>query len=78
MKNTNIVDIKAFIIEHSGTSRELSKTINQAEKNTQVGSNSFLYSNTKKSEDILNKKNVKITKRAHNFTGFTSSQMLKF
>ena len=48
---------------------KLSKTIRQAEK---VGPNISLYSNTKKSENFLNKINVKITKRVHVFKGFAS------
>ena len=44
-KNPNTVDIKSVIKKHSRTSQKLSKTIKQAEK---VGSNSPLYSDTKK------------------------------
>ena len=44
-ENLNIVDIKSVITEHPKTSHKLSKTIRQAEK---VGSNSSLYSDTKK------------------------------
>ena len=44
-ENPNIVDIKSVITEHPKTSHKLSKTIRQAEK---VGSNSSLYSDTKK------------------------------
>ena len=43
-ENSNIVDIKSIITEHPETSHKLTKTIRQAEK---VGSNSFLYSDTK-------------------------------
>ena len=43
-ENPNI-DIKPVITEHPKTSHKLSKTIRQAEK---VGSNSSLYSDTKK------------------------------
>ena len=46
----NIVDIKSVNIEHPKTSHKLSKTISQAEK---VGSNK------KKSENVLNEKNIK-------------------
>ena len=66
----NIVDIKSVITEHTETSHKLSKTIKQAEK---VGSNSFLYSDTKKNEIFLNEKNVKVTKPEHAFKGFASS-----
>ena len=53
-ENRNIVDIKSVITEHPKNSHNLSKTISQAEK---VGSNSSLYSDTKKSENFLNEKN---------------------
>ena len=43
-ENSNIVDIKLIITEHPKTSHKLSKTIRRAEK---VGSNSFLYTDTK-------------------------------
>ena len=45
LENTNIVDIKSIITEHPNTSNKLSKTARQTE---QVGSNSSLYSVTKK------------------------------
>ena len=54
-ESPNIGDIKLTITEHPKTSLELSKTIRQVEK---VGSNSSLYSDTKKSENVLNEKNV--------------------
>ena len=44
-ESTNIVDIKSVITEHSKTAHKVSKTIRQAEK---IGSNSSLYSDTKK------------------------------
>ena len=44
----NNVDIKSGVIENSETSHKLSKTIIQVKKVSQVGSNSSLYSNTKK------------------------------
>ena len=50
-ENQNVVDIQSKL--------RLSKTIRQAEK---VGSNSSLCSDTKKSENFLNKKNAKIAK----------------
>ena len=49
-ENSNIVDIKPVITEHPKTLHKLSKTIRQAEK---VGSNSFLYSDTKKSKNFF-------------------------
>ena len=69
-KTFDTADIKSVIIEHPKTSYELSKTIRQAEK---VGSNSSLYSKTKKSEKFLNEKNVKITKQEHAFKGYAST-----
>ena len=41
-ENANIVDIKSVIIENLKTSHKLSKTIIQAEKGPQIGSNSSL------------------------------------
>ena len=38
-----------------------------------IGSNSFLYSDTKKSEPFLNEKNIKITKLEHAFKGYAST-----
>ena len=57
-------------MEHPKTSHKLSKTVRQAEK---VGSNNSLYSNTKKCENFLKEKNVKITKREHAFKGYAST-----
>ena len=73
MKTQNILDIKSVIIKHPKTSHKLSKTIRQTEKVCKVGSNSSLYSDTKKRENFLNEENVKITKRAHAFKGYASS-----
>ena len=47
-ENPNIIGIKLVNIEHTKTSHKLSKTIRQAEKVSQVGSNSSLYNDTKK------------------------------
>ena len=58
------------ITEHPKTLQKLSKTIRQAKK---LGSNSSLYSDTKKGKKILNKKNGKITKQTHAFRGAASS-----
>ena len=44
-ENLDIVHIKSVIIEHPKTSHKLAKTIGNDEK---VGSNSYLYSDTKK------------------------------
>ena len=44
-ENSNTADIKSIITEHPKTSHKLFKTIRQAKK---VGSNSSLYSDTKK------------------------------
>ena len=56
-ENSSIVDIKPVITEHPKTLHKLSKTIREAEK---VGSNSFLYSDTKKSKNFLNEIKRKI------------------
>ena len=66
-ENPNIVDI--IITEQPKTSHKLSKTIRQAKK---VGFNSSLYSDTKKGENFLNEKNVKI-KRELAFKDFAST-----
>ena len=58
-ENPSIVDIKQVITEHPETPHKLSKTIRYAEK---VGSNSSLYSDTKKCEKFLNEGNVKLKK----------------
>ena len=65
----NIVDIKSVITHHPKTSHKLSKTIRQAEK---VDSNSSFYSDTKRSGNCFNEKNIKRTKRVHTFKGFPS------
>ena len=65
-ENPNIVDIKSVITEHSRTSHKLSKTIRQAEK---VGSNSALYSDTKKGKFFKLKK-FKNNKTRTNFKFF--------
>ena len=52
-ENSNIAEIKPVIIEHPKMSHELSKTIRQAEKRSQVSYNSSLYSNTKKKKKIF-------------------------
>ena len=48
-ENPNITDIKSVITEHPKTSHKLSKTIKKGKK---VGSNSSLYSDTKKCESF--------------------------
>ena len=50
IENPNIVDIKSTVVKHSKTSQKLSKTIKDAEK---ASGDSSLYSETKKSENIL-------------------------
>ena len=52
--------MKSVITEHQKSLHKLSKTKRQAEKVSQVGSNSSLYSDIKKNENLLNEKNVKI------------------
>ena len=44
-----------------------------AKKLSQIGCNSSLCSDIKKSETVLNEENVKIAKRAHAFKGYASS-----
>ena len=68
-QNPNVVGIKSIIIEHPKTSHKWSKTISQAEK---VCPNGSLYID-KKTENFLNKKNVKVAKREHAFKGFAST-----
>ena len=72
-ENPNVVGIKSIIIEHPKTSRKLSKTISQAEK---VCPNGSLYID-KKTENFLNKKNVKVAKGEHAFKGFASTYNIK-
>ena len=52
-KTFDIVNIKSVITEHPKTSHNLSKTIRKGEK---VGSNSSLYSDTKKVKKCKNSK----------------------
>ena len=47
-KDPNIIDTKSVITEDPKTSHKLFKTLRQAEKVSRVGSNSSLYSDTKK------------------------------
>ena len=61
----NPVDIKSVITEHPKTSHKLSKTLREVEKE---GSNSSLYS-----ENFLNEKKLKITKREHAFNSYAST-----
>ena len=72
-QNPNVVGIKSIIIEHPKTSHKWSKTISQAEK---VCPNGSLYID-KKTENFLNKKNVKVAKREHAFKGFASTYNIK-
>ena len=66
--------MKSVITEHPKISHKLIKTI---EKGENVGFNSPLYGDTKKLENFLNKKKVKITKQAHAFKGYAKSYNLK-
>ena len=50
-KTFDIVDVESAITEHPKSSHKLSKTVRKGEK---VGSNSCLYSDTKKSENFMN------------------------
>ena len=51
--------MKSVITEHPKTSHKLSKAMGKGEK---VGCNSSLYSDTEKSQNFLNEKNIKVTK----------------
>ena len=55
-ENPNIVDIKSVITKHRKTLHKLSKAIKKGEK---VGSNRFLYSNTKNVNIFWRKKSWK-------------------
>ena len=46
-ENPKVIDMETIITEYPKTSHKLSKTIGQAAKVSQVGSNSSLYSDTK-------------------------------
>ena len=70
MKERQVLSLYWNITEHLKTSHTLFKTIRQAEK---VSSNSSFYKDTKKSENVLNEKNIKITKRQHDFKGYTGT-----
>ena len=77
-EKTNIPDQKLVIIEHLKTLHKLLKGTRQAEKVSQIGdaiksSDSLLFSETKKSENVLNEKNTNITKRSHAFKGYIDS-----
>ena len=61
LKKPNIVDIKSAIIEHTKTTRKLTKPIRQTEKVSQIigpgkNSNKPSYSKTKKGEILSEKK----------------------
>ena len=72
-ESPNIINIKSVITEHPKNSHKLSKTIRQAENISQVSTYSSLYSDTKESKNFLNKRNLKITKRAPVFKVFATS-----
>ena len=69
-ENPNIVHIKSIITKHPKTSHKLSKTIKQAEKQVLIARYIVIQ---KKIGNILNEKNVRITKREHVFKGFGST-----
>ena len=78
MENPDTADIKSVTIEHSKTSRKLSKVIRQAEKVSEVsgtGKNfdSPLHSETKTVKMFGIKKNSKIAKWSHAFKVYASS-----
>ena len=71
-ESPNIVDMKSVIIEHPKLYINYSRLyarLKMFPKQTLIA----LYMVVKKSEKFLSKKNVKITKRAHAFKGYTSS-----
>ena len=69
-KHFDNVNIKSVITEHPNTSYKLSKTIRQAEK---VSSSSSLYSDTQKSLNSLNKRNIKTAKQVDSFKDYAST-----
>ena len=69
-KTFETVDIKPDITEHPKASHKLLKTI---KKDGKVDSTSSLYSDIKKRQNFLNKKDIKITKREHAFKGYAST-----
>ena len=69
IEDPNTVDIKSVIVTHPKTSHRLFKTVKNAQR---VGADSSLYSETK-TENILNKKNVKITKQSYACRGNAST-----
>ena len=76
-ENPNIIDMKSVITEHRKSLHKLSKTKRQAEKVSQVSSNSSLYSDIKKKWKSFELKKCKNTKRAHAFKGYASSCNVK-
>ena len=54
-----------------------SHKLSMVEKVSNVSSNNSLYSETKKFENFLSQKNVKIAKRAHAFKGYASTYNVK-
>ena len=75
-ENLKILGIKPAITAHPKILHKLSKSIRQAEKVSQVGSNSSLYSDTKKWK-FFKQKNVKTTKQKHIFKVFQVLIMLR-
>ena len=69
IEDPNTVDIKSVIVTHPKTSHRLFKTVKNVQR---VGADSSLYSETK-TENILNKKNVKITKQSYACRGNAST-----
>ena len=58
-ENSNIVDIKSVLTQHPKSSHKLSNNIRQAAK---LGSNSSLYNDTKKANNVLKRKKCKNNK----------------
>ena len=74
-KSPNIFDVKSVITEHPKTSHKLAKTRGKGEK---LDSNIPLYSDSKKRENFLNGKHIKIKKVEHALKASQEFVMLKF
>ena len=77
----NVADIESVTIGHPKISHELSKTLRQGKKFSQIADagktySSPLYSDTTKRKTLLNEQNSKITKRSHAYKGYASSYIL--
>ena len=80
IENLNVFDMKSVVIEHPKTSRN--KAIKQAEKVSQASGaskncGSALYSETKKSQNFLDEKNAKRTKRSYAYKDYVSTYIVE-